>query len=226
MKLEREGDVCILELPAGWQFTADTLTEAGALLDQVDAPLVTLAPGKSWVLGLDLAWMGEHPDRAAENVRLMHELFARVLTLPVPTVAAVSGHAFAGGAMLALAHDFRIMRADRGFFCLPEVDGNLPFTPGLTRLITGRLAPQVAVEAMTTGRRYGGEEAERRGIVDRAVAEDEVVPAARELAASLAGKDRTTLAQIKAELHRDAVATLRDWPANEAALSSVFALFA
>lgn len=54
---------------------------------------------------------------------------ARILTLPEPTVAAVSGHVFGAGAMLAMAHDWRIMRSDRGYFCFPEVDIRIPFTP-------------------------------------------------------------------------------------------------
>ena len=47
------------------------------------------------------------------------------------TVAAVQGHAFGAGAMLATSHDFRVMRADRGFYCLPEVQLNMPFTVGM-----------------------------------------------------------------------------------------------
>ena len=62
----------------------------------------------------------------------VHELLARLLEIGVPTVAAIQGHAFAAGAMLALAHDERVMRADRGWSCLPEVDINIPFTPGMS----------------------------------------------------------------------------------------------
>jgi enoyl-CoA hydratase/carnithine racemase len=66
-------------------------------------------------------------------------LFARVLGVGVPSVAALQGHTFAAGAMLALAHDQRVMRADRGFFCLPEVDIKIPFTRGMAALIAARL---------------------------------------------------------------------------------------
>jgi len=67
--------------------------------------------------------------------------------------------------MWALAHDLRVMRADRGFFCLPEVDIDLSFGRGTSELIRSRLTPAVAHEAMTTARRYGGEQALAAGIV-------------------------------------------------------------
>ena len=105
----------------------------------------------------------------------MHHLFERVLALPVPSVAAIQGHAFAGGGMLALAHDFRVMRADRGFFCLPEVDINIPFSRGMSGLIQGRLSKKTAHEAMTTGKRYGGGDALPAGIVDAIANEDDVL---------------------------------------------------
>jgi enoyl-CoA hydratase/carnithine racemase len=65
--------------------------------------------------------------------------------------------------MLALAHDFRVMRGDRGYFCFPEVDIKIPFTPGMAALIQAKLAPQAAVASMTTGRRFGGGDAARIG---------------------------------------------------------------
>ena len=111
--------------------------------------------------------------------------------------------------MLTLCHDVRVMRADRGFWCLPEVDINIPFTVGMNDLITSRLAPQVAHVAMTTGRRYGGADAAAAAIVDSAVGEPEVLPAAVDLAAGLAGKASPTLGTIKSRMYARALESLR-----------------
>jgi enoyl-CoA hydratase/carnithine racemase len=124
-------------------------------------------------------------------------LLARMLTLPVPTVAAVSGHAFGAGAMLATAHDWRVMRADRGFFCFPEVDINIPFTPGMAALIQARLTPQAAVLAMTTGHRFTGPTALDAGLVDHTADEADLLATAIATVAPLAGKDPKTLGAIK-----------------------------
>ena len=186
-----------------------------AALDEVagaDGPraLVTAATGKFFSNGLDLDWLFAHGDQHEDYVVRVQELLARVLALPVVTVAALQGHTFAAGAMLSLAHDFRVMRADRGFWCLPEADIGIPFTRGMSALIQARLAPQTAHEAMTTGRRYGGEDARAAAIVDRAVDEESVRTTAVELAASLAGKAGDTLGTIKARMYAPALAALRD----------------
>lgn len=213
--LTRDADVFVLDLGDGEnRFHPDWLAGVNAALDEVeaaDAPraLVTTASGKIYSNGLDLEWLGTHGDQLQSYVAGVQGLLARVLEFPAPTVAALPGHAFAAGAMLALAHDFRVMRADRGFFCLPEVDINIPFTPGMAALIQGRLTPQTAHEAMTTGRRYGGADAATAGIVDRAAPLDEVLPAALELARPLAGKTPQTLAAIKSGMYATALAALR-----------------
>lgn len=100
------------------------------------------------------------------------------------------------------------MRSDRGWFCLPEVDIHLPFTAGMNALVTARLTPAVAHEAMTTGRRYGGIEARDAAIVGAAVDDDQVRPVAVGQARALAGKDPATLAAIKQRLYREAVEAL------------------
>ena len=156
------------------RFSLDWLTAIEAALEEVaahPAPLVTIGDGKQYSSGLDLEWVSHHMDQFTAYAARVERVFARVLTLGVPTVAAVNGHAFAAGAMLALSHDWRVMRADRGFFCLPEVDIKIPFTPGMAALIQAKLTPRTALDSMATGRRYGGPDALAAGIVDGVASE-------------------------------------------------------
>jgi enoyl-CoA hydratase/carnithine racemase len=214
--LDRDGDVYLLNLGDDEnRFNPGWIGAVEALLDEVAAApepraLVTTATGKIWSNGLDLEWMGAHTDEVAVFVPRVHALLGRMLALPVPTVAAIGGHCFAAGAMLAIAHDFRVMRADRGFFCLPEVDIHIPFTPPMAALIQARLSKATAHEAMTTGRRYGGSDAAAAGIADAAVAEDRVLAEAVERAAALAPKHGPTLGAIKEGMYAQALALLRD----------------
>jgi enoyl-CoA hydratase/carnithine racemase len=214
--LDRDGDVYLLDLgDTENRFHPDWLVEVQAHLTTIegaDGPraLVTTARGKFFSNGLDLDWLSEHGDRFFDYVIDVHALLARILAIPVPTVAAVQGHAFAGGGMLALAHDFRVMRADRGFFCLPEVNINIPFSRGMSALIQGRLSKKTAHEAMTTARRYGGTEALEAGIVDAVAHEDDVVTSAIEMARQLVGNAGPTLGTIKARMYAEALAALRD----------------
>ncbi|HEY9305531.1 MAG TPA: enoyl-CoA hydratase-related protein, partial [Mycobacterium sp.] len=177
------------------------LDEVGAHLDEIVSAgaqgLVTTGGGKFYSNGLDLDWLAANGDQTQWYVGRVQSMLARMLTLPVPTAAAVVGHAFGAGAMLALAHDFRVMRADRGFFCFPEADIRIPFTPGMAALIQAKLTPQAAVASMTTGRRFGGDDAVHLGIVDSVAAEGTVTSAAVEVLRPLAGKDPGTLGAIK-----------------------------
>ena len=220
-KLDNDGDVWILHLGEDEnRFNPDSMTAMTEALDEVLAKpepraLVTTAGGKIWSNGLDLDWLSQNQDQVQPFVDQVHELLAKFLEAPVPTVAAIQGHCFAAGAMLALAHDWRVMRADRGYFCLPEADINIPFTPGMSALIQSRLTPAAAGTAMVGAKRFGGEEAAALGIVDSAAAEDEVLAQAVELAGTHAAKLGSTLKTIKARMYAPALATLRDAEANK-----------
>jgi len=214
ISLDRDGDVFVLNLGDDEnRFNDRSLDALERCLGEVEAAapcaLVTTATGKHWSGGLDLEWMATQGDEAPRFLLRVHELLARMLEMGVPSVAALQGHTFAAGAMFALAHDDRVMRADRGFFCLPEIDLRLPFTPGMNALIAARLSPRAAHEAMTTGRRYGGADAARVGLVEEAVPETEVMPRALARAAALASKDPGTLAAIKRRLYEETLAALR-----------------
>ena len=193
------------------RFSLAFLDDIDAALDEVPAKaqgLVTTGTGKFYSNGLDLDWLMSHGDQMQQYVNRVHALFSRVLTLPIPTAAAVNGHAFGAGAMLAMAHDYRTMRLDRGFFCFPEVDIRIPFTAGMAALIQAKLTPQAAMASMTTGRRFGGADAAHCGLVDAAVAEDAVTSEAVAMVIPLAGKDSGTMGAIKSTMFAGAVAAL------------------
>jgi enoyl-CoA hydratase/carnithine racemase len=188
------------------RFTPAWIATVAAALDDVargDGPraLLTVASGKHWSNGLDLEWLGAHPGELEPYVATVHALYARLLTLPVTSIAVLQGHTYAAGAMLAVAHDVRIMRADRGFWCLPEVNIGIPFTPGMAALIQAKLSPPAAHEVMTTGRHYGGADAQAMGIVDVALPEPALIDHAKALAAELAPTAGPTLAAIRTQMY-------------------------
>lgn len=212
--VERRDQVVVVTMDRGEnRLHPDLLTGLESVLDAIaadDTPtaLVLTGSGKFFSNGLDLEYMGAHPDEAEAILTRVHALFGRVLGLDVPTVAAVNGHAFAGGAMLALSFDLSVMRADRGYFCLPEADLGLPFTPGMNALLTARLSPPTAHRAMTTGHRFTGTEALAAGIVTELAPEDETLDRAISLAAALAGKPRHGLGAIKRGMYASVIDTL------------------
>ena len=215
-RLTRDGDVFVLHLGEGdIRYSPDFLAEVDGALDRVEAAggagaLVTTADGKIWHNGLDLEHMATLGDDFLGYLGEVHRLFARFLTLPVPTVAAVQGHAFAGGAMLALCHDVRVMRSDRGYLCLPEIDLGMTFTDGMAALIAAKL-PQPALHRMAVlGERMGGPEALSAGVVDDVVeGETAVLIAATERAALRTGKARPNLVGIRRDFSADVIGALR-----------------
>ncbi|WP_280426512.1 enoyl-CoA hydratase-related protein [Nocardia carnea] len=194
------------------RFSPDWLDTVDTHLDTVERDaqgLITTGSGKFYSNGLDLDWLMANGDRAEWYVARVQGLFARILTFPLPTIAAVNGHAFGAGAMLAIAHDYRVMRADRGYYCFPEVDIDIPFTPGMAALIQAKLGPQAAVTAMTTGHRFGGPEALAAGLVDATATEAEVLTTAVDRLTPLLGKNPGTLTAVKTTMYSAVTAALR-----------------
>jgi Delta3-Delta2-enoyl-CoA isomerase len=180
-------------------------------LDAVEGPaaLVVTGSGKSFHQGLDLAYVGDLGGLAPEFLRSVHQLFGRLLRLDVATVAAINGHAQAGGAMLASCFDLRIMRADRGWFRLPEVELGLPFTTVMNDLLAARLPQPALHRLMVLGTSIGGAEAAAIGAVDQAVeGEDGPLAAAVEQAQALAVHRGPVLRTIRTALYADLLASM------------------
>ncbi|MDJ0417785.1 enoyl-CoA hydratase/isomerase family protein [Rhodococcus opacus] len=223
--MERSGDVFVLyfgeegEPDSENAFHPDWIDKVEGLLDQVEqhdgpAALVTTGLGKFYSTGLDTAWVVANTDKLNSYIDRVQALFARILTFPLPTVAALTGHTFGGGAILAAAHDHRVMREDRGYFCLPGITIGASYAPGSIALLAARLPARAVHTALVTGRRYGGVAASELGFVDEVAPEQHVLTRAVEHAQGLVATRGRTLGEIKSSLYADAVASLRTPVAN------------
>jgi enoyl-CoA hydratase/carnithine racemase len=218
VELRREGEVFVLTWNDGGdnRFRDEATLGWNAALDEVERTegpkaLVTTGAGKFYSNGLDLDWaFRERKDDFPDYILGVLAILGRVLTLPCTTVAAGNGHAFGAGALLLLSHDFRLMRADRGFFCMPEIDMKAYLHPGMTAVLAARLPAQTAHEVIATGRRYGGGDAQAAGIVEQALPEAELLPRAIELASGLAGKANPAMKRLKSDLYPHVLAALRE----------------
>lgn len=196
--LEREADVFVLTMNGGenrWNTAfVRTLDQA---LDEVEASegpaaMVTAsADPKFFSNGLDLDWIMDpdaHPeggDREAFGHEFM-SVMGRIMTFPVPTVAAVNGHCFGAGFMSALCHDVRIARADRGYLCANELAIGMTIPLPEVALFKHKIPAPHFHEAVILAKRWTGPDAVRAGFVEEAVELDQLLDRAKERAAELA----------------------------------------
>jgi len=213
IELEQRGDVWVVHMRNDEnRFNRPSVDALHAALDEVDAvegpaALVITGEGKFFSNGLDLDWVMAGGDGTEGFIDDVHRLLGRVLGFAAVTVAAVNGHAFAGGGMLAVAHDYIVMREDRGFWCLPEVDLGLPLTPAMFAVVAAHLPAQALQDSCLSGRRYSGPEALAAGIVDEVAAEADVLDRAVARAAELADKNRGVIREHTRLLYGDALTT-------------------
>jgi len=212
-KIETGGPVTVLTMTTGEnKISRKTLDSWNSALDTLDArtgphALVVSGEDKYWSTGLDLTAIAEMG--LTEQQRILADLDAlllRLLTAPYVTIAALNGHTYAAGALLALACDYRVMRIDRGYFCLPSVDIGIPFSPGMTALITAKIPQPAAHDLVVSCRAIGAREALATGVIHRAVDAENVTPVATELAHAYADKDPDTLQTVKQRMYATAVA--------------------
>ncbi|KAH6608233.1 hypothetical protein Trco_004546 [Trichoderma cornu-damae] len=142
---------------------------------------------------------------------LMYSLWQRLLTFPMPTVALVNGHAFAGGLMLAMAHDYRLAPAQKGFMCLNEVLFGVPLKPSMASLFRVKLPSDAALRRVALeGHRFTGPDAVNAGLADAVVSDDGLADALRFVAErNLVEKARKGVyGTIKGEIYKDLIREL------------------
>jgi enoyl-CoA hydratase/carnithine racemase len=156
--------------------------------------------------GIDLEWLlqvlqGADPAQAKRFFYHLNRLFKRWVTYPLVTIASIGGHAFAGGAIFCCAFDFRFMRTDRGYICLPEIDLGMPFLPGMNALLRSAIPEIVLREMQLTGVRMTAQMCQAHGIVKGAYPQDELLDAALQFARQV-NKKRPIIAETKLRLNK------------------------
>ncbi|KAI3756737.1 hypothetical protein L1987_56560 [Smallanthus sonchifolius] len=182
--------------------------------------LITVAEGKFFSNGFDLAWAksasGGSPSEAVNLLRHMVRLFkdvvADLISLPLPTIASVTGHAAAAGLLLAMSHDYVMMRRDRGVLYMSEVDMGMTLPDYFTAMIRSKVAkPDARRDVLLRGVKVKGDEAVVKGLIDSAHDSGEkVVEAAVRLGEELSKRkwDGEVYAEIRKALYPELIGVL------------------
>jgi enoyl-CoA hydratase/carnithine racemase len=194
------------------RFNPNFLNAYLAVLDEIEQQteartlVVHSTHAKIFSNGIDLEWLvpviqkGDIP-AAKDFFFLLNKLLLRLVTYPAVTIAAITGHAFAGGAIMACTFDFRLMRSDRGFLCLPEVDLGIPFLPGMNAILAKAIPHYKLEEMQYTGCRLTAEDCERHHIIRKACHISDLLDETLTFARSL-NKKRAIVQEMKMRLNR------------------------
>jgi enoyl-CoA hydratase/carnithine racemase len=195
------------------------LTEFNQHLDTIEADqaiksiVLTSTSDKNWSLGIDLEWMSQ-PTNTVEGINEfmtgVTALLKRIVTFPMPIIAALNGHAYGNGAVLACACDFRFMKSDRGFFCFPEVDVLVPFFPSMFPLIN-KAVPQALFNRLAmSGQRIGAQVLLDHDVVEGIFANDDELQAGVLAFAQTFNKNRWIYGQNKTQMNQQILRTMKE----------------
>ncbi|KAL1806449.1 hypothetical protein ACET3Z_029517 [Daucus carota] len=218
--LQKRGNIFVLTLTGDDQhrLNPSLISTLRSHLSQAKAQstrgsaLLTLAQGKFFSNGFDLDWAektagpsGSARDKLLEMVELFRPVVADLMDLPMPTVAAVTGHAAAAGMVLALSHDHVLMRRDRGIMYMSEVDIGLTLPDYFSTFFRAKVAsPAARRNVLLNGMKVKAEDAVAMGLIDSAHDDGEkTVEAAMQLAEKLGKRkwDGVVYSEIRKSLY-------------------------
>lgn len=181
---EKNESIAVIRMTGGENRINQVFVDAmGGILDEIaeDAGLssvmIVSGDGKFWSTGLDVQWAAglvKANDMAGVKRFMLsiNGMFKKILLFPMPVIAAINGHAFGAGAILSCVCDFRFMKADRGYFCFPEIDIGISFLPSEIAFITRYVPHRLFQEMVLSGKRYGAADLERHGVIEKACADE------------------------------------------------------
>jgi len=209
--LEKQSDgVCVLYLKSGEnRFNPNFVEEINKALDEVEKDkasriLITIGEGKFFSNGLDLSWIREKVDQGERFLDQFHKFLARMLVFPLLTIAAINGHAFGAGMMFALSHDFRIMRNERGYLCIPAIELQISLSLGMLSLIGTKITNSLILrDSILLGKRFDSKEALTLKLVDQICDENSLLSTSLELSKGLVVKGhRETMEALKVGMYQ------------------------
>jgi enoyl-CoA hydratase/carnithine racemase len=194
-------------------------TTLNAMLDEiiadqsVTALIITSNDEKNFSQGIDVQWIMEKMQNndhkpVVDFINEMDNVFKKLLLYPVPVIAAINGHAFGNGSIVACACDFRFMRSDRGFFCFPEVNINIPFRLGMNAFVKKAIPLHVLSQMQFSGNRYTAPELEQHHIIVKACANQEELMSTAITFAKTFQKKRGIFGELKKRLYADIIKVL------------------
>lgn len=217
LEWKKEGTVAVLTMTNGEnRHNPDFISAILNAFDEIEADssvtAVILASSdvKCWSLGIDLEWiMGAVAKQDLEAIKNfmygLNKMFSKVLLFPVPVIAQINGHTFGDGSMLACACDFRFMKSDKGFFCLPEVDINIPLLPGMQAVLKKAMPYYKFVEIVLSGKRVGAKEMEEHHIIVKACEDLEDLQLKTMEYAKTFTKKRPIFAEMKKRMNKHVI---------------------
>jgi enoyl-CoA hydratase/carnithine racemase len=220
VKWEKDGTVAVVTMTNGENrhnkvFVAEVNQTFDEILADkaIKAVILTSNDVKNFSQGIDVAWLWERMGaQDMESVKVfmrgMNEMFKKLLLFPMPVIAAINGHAFGNGAILSCACDFRFMRADKGFFCFPEVDVGIPFLPGMIAFVRKAIPDYKFYELKLTGRRCTAPELEQHHVIVKSCASQEELMQESLAFARTFQKKRGIFGEMKKRLHKGIVQTI------------------
>ncbi|MGB0652113.1 MAG: enoyl-CoA hydratase/isomerase family protein [Thermoplasmatota archaeon] len=218
MRVEQQGDVAVVHIEGGKANAMNPamLEALDGCLDQVEQAnaraMVLTGYERFFSAGLDLASLHELDRHGmAQMMERFDAVMRRLFTWPGPVVAAVNGHAIAGGLVLALQADERYCANTKLSLCLKEVVLGVGLPSAVIEPLRLAVAPPHLVPLALEGRSYDPSEGVACGLIQQVVAQDRLVGMAVKRAQELADLPGLGFAHIKEGLRRRALA---DWEAS------------
>lgn len=216
--IERIGQIAVLRIdrPPANAIDLDLANEFASALEGIETSdgigaLIVTGVGNCFSAGLDLKVVPTY-DRAQQQAMVMqvNRLFGGLYGLPLPTIAAVNGHAIAGGVILTLACDYRIGAEGDYKLGLTEARVGVPFPVAAMAIVQSELSHPVARTMVLTARNSSPRDALSKGVLDELQPPERLLTRAIEVAQEMAALPHSIYGRIKRELRGAALARIED----------------